>query len=375
MISKKQIETAKRADLPRVLKGMGIELLPNGRGYHFKEHDSLKLFQQEGIWLYKWWSRNGEVGDGIQYLQRHCGMDFPEAVSILSGTITFQNTASQHVSRQNLHYLDPKKQSEEWRTKKSQSNSEKLIRVAQSYLLGPNGKERVSYLVHERGLDLDTIRQRRLGWLPTKGHMPSKLLIPCYDSEGKLIRIRFRIDTPDPGQERYRISKGSNPDSPYLIGVASAKPLMILESELDAILIAQEAGEHIGVLGMGTTGMKFNPAMIRYISDNITIILISLDNDQSGKEKTTELISKFPNAIDWPVPEKYGKDPDEAWKRISLQGEHYLILTNFQEPNEDHGLHSNLLACIAFSRNDCGDTKPNSIKYSDIRLFHTALDP
>ena len=319
MIPKQQIEIAKRADLPGVLRGMGIELVPNGRGYHFKEHDSLKLFQQNGIWLYKWWSRNGEVGDGIQYLQRHCGMDFPEAVTILSGTITSQNTMSQHINRENLHCLDPKKKPQEWRTKKWQSNSEKLIRLGQSYLLGPNGKERVSYLLHERGLNLDTIKQRRLGWLPAKKHMPSKLLIPCYDSEGNLIRIRFRIDHPDPGQERYRISKGSNPDSPYPIGVASAKPLMILESELDAILIAQELGEHIGVLGMGTAGMKFNPAMIRYLSDNIPIILISLDNDQSGKEKTTALISELPNAIDWPVPEKYGKDPGDACMRINLK--------------------------------------------------------
>jgi hypothetical protein len=48
------------------------------------------------------------------------------------------------------------------------------------------------------------------------------------------------------------------------------------------------------------------------------IILISLDNDQSGKEKTTKLMNQLPNAIDWPVPEKYGKDPGEAWKRINL---------------------------------------------------------
>jgi len=319
MIPKQQIEIAKRADLPGVLRGMGIELVPNGRGYHFKEHDSLKLFQQNGIWLYKWWSRNGEVGDGIQYLQRHCGMDFPEAVTILSGTITSQNTMSQHINRENLHCLDPKKKPQEWRTKKWQSNSEKLIRLAQSYLLGPNGKERVSYLLHERGLNLDTIKQRRLGWLPAKKHMPSKLLIPCYDSEGNLIRIRFRIDHPDPGQERYRISKGSNPDSPYPIGVASAKPLMILESELDTILVAQEAGKLVGVLGMGTTGTKLSPGMIHNLTAKIPIILISLDNDHTGREKTIALMKQLPDAIDWPVPEQHGKDPGEAWKRISLK--------------------------------------------------------
>jgi hypothetical protein len=246
-------------------------------------------------------------------------MGFTEAVSILSGTTIFQNSTSQHLNRQNLHRPGPIKKPQKWRTKKWQRDSEKLIRVGCSYLLGPNGKERIAYLVHQRGLDLGTIRQRRLGWLPEKRHMPSKLLIPCYDSQSDLIRIRFRIDTFSPEQQRYRISKGSNADSPYPIGVAAAKPLMILESELDAILIAQEAAEHIGVLGMGTTAMKFNPAMIRYLSEYIPIILVSLDNDQSGKEKTSRLISELPNAIDWPVPEKYGKDPGEAFKKISLK--------------------------------------------------------
>jgi hypothetical protein len=59
MIPKDKIEMAKRADLPRVLQAMGIEIVSNGKGYHLREHDSLKLFQQDGIWLYKWWSRHG----------------------------------------------------------------------------------------------------------------------------------------------------------------------------------------------------------------------------------------------------------------------------------------------------------------------------
>ncbi len=224
MIPTQQIQMAKRADLPRILKGLGIELVSCGKDYHMGAHDSLKLFLQDGIWLYKWWSRNGEVGDGIQFLRRHCGMGFPEAVAILSGARIFQNTAFQHPNRQNLPRPGPIKKPEKWRR-----DSEKLIQVGRSYLFGPNGKERIAYLVHQRGLDLDTIRQRRLGWLPEKRHMPSKLLIPCYDSQGHLIRIRFRMDTFNPGQPRYRISQGSNPNAPYPIGVAAAKPLLILE--------------------------------------------------------------------------------------------------------------------------------------------------
>ena len=319
MIAKQQIETAKRADLPRVLKGMGIEIVSNGKGYYLREHDSLKLFQRDGIWLYKWWSQGGEVGDGIQYLQRHCAMSFPEAVEALSGPIIFEDSTPRHVGQQDSHCPESKKKLQPWRSKKWQTDSEKLIRVAQVYLFGPNGKERVSYLVHERGLHIDTIRQHQLGWLPARGQMPSKLLIPSYDSQGNLIRIRFRIDSPAPGQERYRISRGSNSNLPYPLGVSSHKPVMVLESELDAILIAQEAGERVGVLGMGTTGTKLNPAVIRYLIDKIPIILISLDNDQSGRQKTTSLISELPNAIDWPVADKYGNDPGEAWKRINLK--------------------------------------------------------
>jgi len=319
MIPKRRIEAAKRANLPGVLQNMGIELVPNGKGYHFKEHDSLKLFQQDGLWLYKWWSRGGKVGDGMQYLQRHYGLSFPDAVEALSGKMTFQNGSSQHVGQQNPNCPESKKKPQTWKSKRWQTASERLIRVGQSGLLGPNGKGRLYYLIHHRGLRLDTIRKRRLGWLPAKAHIPSKLLIPCYNSQGSLIRIRFRMDDPAPEKERYRISKGSNPDSPYPIGVSSGKPIMILESELDAPLVAQEAGEHVGVLGMGTTGTKLNPLMIHYLTAKIPVNLISLDNDKGGREKTTALMKHLPNAIDWPVPEKHGKDPGEAWNRISLQ--------------------------------------------------------
>ena len=171
MISKKRIEAAKRADLPGVLQGMGIELVPNGKGYHFKEHDSLKLFQQDGLWLYKWWSRGGEVGDGMQYLQRHYGLSFPDAVEALSGKMTFQNSSSQHVSRQNPNCPESKKKPQPWKSKRWQIASERLIRVSQSCLLRPNGKGSLYYLIHHRGLRLDTIQQRRLGWLLSLIHI------------------------------------------------------------------------------------------------------------------------------------------------------------------------------------------------------------
>ena len=83
MIPKQQIEAAKQASLPDVLKFLGIEIVLSGANFQSKNHDSLKSFRQNGVWLYKWWSRNGEVGDGIQYLMRHCFLSFPAAVAAL----------------------------------------------------------------------------------------------------------------------------------------------------------------------------------------------------------------------------------------------------------------------------------------------------
>jgi hypothetical protein len=312
MIPKQQVEAAKQANFPYVLQSMGIEIVRSGANFQSKNHDSLKFFHQNGVWLYKWWSRNGEVGDGIQYLMRHCRLSFHEAVAALSGSPITQQKAPADNQR---HISEP----QNWKMSKWQTEGEKLIQFSRSCLFGPNGKERLSYLVQERGLQIDTIRQRCLGWLRPKKQMPSKLVIPCCDSRGNLIRIRFRMDKSGPEQERYRISKGSNPKDPFPINVVSGKPIMILESELDAILVAQEAGDLIGVLAMGTTGLKFDGATADYLTRNIPAILISLDNDQSGREKTTQLIKQFPHALDWPAPKRYGKDPGEAWTYMCLR--------------------------------------------------------
>lgn len=167
MISKNHIEKAKRSDLPGILQRMGESLIPEGNGYHFRDHDSLKLFQKNGIWLYKWWAKGGEVGDGIDYLQRYHGMDFNEAVKVLIGSHNHSNKIKG--GKHTHNYSKHEDRSEDYKTSQWQQKSKRLIRVAQSNLFLPNGKERISYLKHERGLRLDTILQYHLGLASAKG--------------------------------------------------------------------------------------------------------------------------------------------------------------------------------------------------------------
>lgn len=312
MMTKDQIDKAKRANLPCVLQTMGVTLIPEGNGYHLSEHDSLKFFKQNGIWIYKWWSQGGEAGDGIDYLKRYHGLGFYEAVRALLGSSVFLNK-----DRHKFRSQDQSKQSEAWHTNEWQLKSEKLIRIAQSYLFGPNGKERLCYLVYHRGLRLDTVQKHRLGWLPAKDHIPSRLLIPCYDIKRNLVRIRFRIDTPE--NERYRISRGSSAHHSFPLGINKGKAVIIVESELDAMLIEQEAMGIIGVIGLGSTGVKFTSEMISFLNKKVPVTLISLDNDRSGQMKTDVFSKAISNSIVWPVPEKYGKDPGEAWKKMDIR--------------------------------------------------------
>jgi len=306
-MTKEMIQSAKYADLPSVLQSMGVDLVTEGKSFYLREHDSLKFFRKNDIWLYKWWSRCGEVGDGIQFLMNHCGKKFREAVIILSGQ------QHQNSSKQNSV------ESRSWKPGEQASKFQKLVQMAKSKLFEPNGKKSISYLIHERGLLLNTIRKYHLGWLHEWKHMPSKLVIPCYRSNGDLIRIRFRVDNPVSETERYRVMWGSNASIPFTSGIFPDKPVIFVESELDAILIAQEAGSYAGVLALGTTGTKLTPAMIQYLNKKIPITLLCLDNDDPGREKTAYLIKILQNAYNWPVPEKYGKDPGEAWKWMKIK--------------------------------------------------------
>ena len=199
MISAGSIRKARRGDLPAVLQTLGMKIRREGRGFASTSHDSLKFFRRGDVWLYKWWSRDGEIGDGIQFLRRHRGMRFAEAVSALSGSVSVlpesrKPEASDEVSGT----------SAAWRVR-----AEKLIRYAVQCLFNSEGAGALSYLTKDRGLTEETVRRHSIGWLPQKNRMPSKLVIPCRNSRGRLIRVRFRIDHPNPGECRYRVLKGS----------------------------------------------------------------------------------------------------------------------------------------------------------------------
>jgi DNA primase len=304
-MNRQVIDSAKSANLIDILTQLGLHLVREGHGFYLAEHDSLKFYNKNGLWYYKWFSRS-ESGDAIHFLQRYFKMNFQTAVHLLLDT---QNSLSPKQPNRRCY--------EKWPSPAWINTSLRLIRYAENQLFSDSGKKALRFLTEQRGLTIPTIKERHIGWLPSTSCLPSKILIPCFDSKGLLLRIRFRLDAPV--AEPYRIRQGSNNHSPFPLGIMPSKPIIIVESELDAILIYQETHDLLGVLAIGSVAFNFSPHMLTFLNSKIPLVIISLDNDHPGENKSSQLVHKIINSLYWSIPKQYGKDPGEAWQKINLR--------------------------------------------------------
>jgi len=91
------------------------------------------------------------------------------------------------------------------------------------------------------------------------------------------------------------------------------KHLVIVESELDGLLIDQEAGDMAGVVALGSAQTKPDQELNRLLK-MASRLLITLDFDGAGASAAWRYwLSNYPGSKRWPTP--YGKDPSEAAQR------------------------------------------------------------
>ena len=181
--------------------------------------------------------------------------------------------------------------------------------------------ETLDYL-HKRGLKDDTIHLAQLGWLDRltydnrrlwglpvqdgkeKIALPSGLLIP-YWYNAEVIRLRVRVQIPTIGN-RYHLVAGSSL-RPGFFGQGQ-KAVMVVENDLDAMVVAQEAGDLIQSLAM--LSCSYRPDSDSHPMLMKSKILLSLDDDDSGQKQMAGFWkTNFPNAtIHLPM---VGKDVGE----------------------------------------------------------------
>ena len=280
----------------------------------------------------RYWCRAcGKTGDAVQYVRDTRNLSFFEALEFLGiEKPRFKKTRQKQTGPQpfkpKIEPLPPSL----WIEKAS-----KFLKWAQDQLWTPDGQSARDILTG-KGLKEDTIRaagigynpgghgkdlyRDRRGWgLPQEVHrdgrpkrlwLPMGLIIPMQTKEGTR-RLRVRRNDPREGP-RYVVVSGSS--MAPLVLPAESGAFVVVESDLDAWLVFQEAGDLCGVVAMGSAQAKPDTATHDLLIKSEKI-LNALDYDPAGARAAWKFWAEAYGAkvTRWPVP--IGKDPSDAWQR------------------------------------------------------------
>lgn len=222
------------------------------------------------------------------------------------------------------------------------AQAEQLVAKAHAALLDDSAQ--LDYLAG-RGLPREAVEHFRLGYLaqnryparkawglpeenkadgsPKKGFIPAGILIPFFDRDGKPHRLRIRRSDPRPDDPRYYWMPGSGNDVP-IIGHDSAKAVVVIESDLDALMVCWQCRDlDLCTLPLGTVSAKPKASAMPTIKQAASI-LVALDfeprtnattgnPENPGGDAAKWWLQQFPRAERWPVP--VGKDPGEYYQQ------------------------------------------------------------
>jgi hypothetical protein len=143
---------------------------------------------------------------------------------------------------------------------------------------------------------------------PKRIWIPAGLVIPCVVA-GEPIRIRVRRDKAEDGNRYVTVPGGSK--QPMRLGRLSR--VTVVESDLDAMLISQEAGDLVSVVSLGSASLRPDAETHSYLQ-TAEKILLALDYDAAGSAQAAWWQRHYgPKIQRWPVPK--GKDPGEAFQQ------------------------------------------------------------
>ena len=282
-------------------------------------HDRFRVWPEKG----RWWCRGcGKAGDEIQYLIDRRGLSFKEACLFLGREL--QRPKANKPTPTIWEPKESKEPGELW-----QAKARAFLNEAINNLWTPDGEAMLVWLKTNKGLNDATIKEARLGYNPSDLYepraawgldpiikddgtekrlwIPAGLIIPLI-TNNKIMRLRIRRDDPGNGP-RYVIISGSQ-TTPLIIGKDKAA-FVIVESELDALLLSQEAGDIIGVIALGTAQAKPDGETDKLLKA-APLILISLDTDDAGTKASWKFWPDNYGAKVKRWPTIQGKDASEA---------------------------------------------------------------
>jgi DNA primase len=220
----------------------------------------------------------GVRGDVVEFVERMEGVGFREAVGMLTGTddFTMDDDARQ---RRSEPVRDDEPPCEEW---------QRMAGIftdwcAEKIFKGSN--QGIDHL-HRRGLTDETIERWRLGWhdrarwrtwAGVSVYLPMGIVIP-WTVDGNVQHIKMRLFEEWKGRvaPKYIRVKGGRPTLFGVDHLQGREIAVICESELDAVLLHQEAGDLVDVVAIGSKNDRCE--QVSYLSSSRRWLL-ALDND------------------------------------------------------------------------------------------------
>ena len=298
--------------------------------------DRFTLFTAQGTeGLGRFWCRQcGKSGDTIQFLRDLDGLTFQAAKEVL-GLSADRITRKPKAPQAQRQTFAPEKiipPNGAW-----QERAANIVFWATTQMRTTPDVQ--TWLHQERGITLNSALRAGLGWIPKdyfrprgsfglpteikedgkprRVWIPKGISIPVITEKGEILRVKFRVAS-CPGQNRPKyiplpqVEKCTVPL--VLESFYGASAWQVVESELDAVLLNQEAGHLVNVVAMGSASYRPDAETWDKLL-TASRILISLDFDEAGNKAACQWWeANLPAGLYklWPVPE--GKDPCDAWR-------------------------------------------------------------
>jgi len=236
-------------------------------------------------------------GDGIDFLRERHGMSYSEACRFLGETPALRLAHAGRPAQAVWTPREPREVPELWREQADRFVDECAARLVK-------GMPGYDY-VHGRGFTLETIRHLKLGWNPVLRHedrvawglpsgaldgfksimtIPSGLVIPLKRQTGT-VGIRIRRANSRDGRApdyKYHCVLGSVPM--WCPAGGNRRAVIVVESELDAVLIWQEARDLTSALALGSVAARPDAAVWAFLN-RAEKVCVALDNDATGREQ------------------------------------------------------------------------------------------
>lgn len=284
-------------------------------------------------------------GDSITFVMGARGCSFNDACQELGIEIAsnYSKTTSTSVTR-----LKPieiaQSPNQQWQTR-----GNALVIQAQQALYQPEGATALNYL-HNRGITDHAIKWAKIGYNPQTSYdhasawglednkkvcIPSGIVIPWYiDNQLWSMNIRLNEVEGKHFQARedakYWMIKGSSNGLYNADAIQKDKPLIIVESELDALLIMIYAGDVVNVVATGGIDRGRADNWILKIQ-KASPVIFAFDNDSAGDSAYTSFWeNKFPHALRRRPTSKDITDMYKAHDDIRQWVENGLKLASYQ---------------------------------------------